>query len=967
MAVLPCCRNDGYSGFRGLALNQFGQRFQMWFSSLPLWGRAVVVSVLALVAGGLTFGNRSGLELEDVVRFLPLIGAALALGGVGGFLGWKWLERRRFEKQMALNEELARHGVVRLTLPPRGGKDVSWKKIADQAESFATFVAAALRQFPDMHIALEIVGAAEGTLIEVWTPEEVMPTIIQGLLSAFSEPEVQIRQPKMVLKGVDDPLANLDPGTQWAVLGLAQKASYPLKQANEFSADSLASVLAALVRSPGMGRVGVQFILKAPDERWNVSAQRSLQQMRLAMAQQRSTLRASGDRQRLAALEQKADALTGVAVTTVVFAEPKSADRISRVVMAIVGSTRSPYNTLRVVAQGQGAKRVCGRHFDYRVGKSTILSAEEMASLWHIPRAGTGDVVLARGVYIPPPPQVVTIERPPFRPDRRILGKGITKTGDEVFIFWEHGFDTLVHSFICGPTGAGKSTLIALLAVQDICAGYGGILMEPHRDLTLAIIDSVPASRSGDVIWINPTNPHRSFGINLMDCSDENRDAAASAFSAALQKIVGGEWERAVQMKRLLSNAVLALVEGEERATMLHLMAFFRHEDYRARVLERVENPVVRDFWEVDFNTAWAKADKTEATKPVFNRVEPLLSRPMMRHVVSQSRTTLPMRQMIDAGKVILIDLSARDPRIGKDNAEALGTLVVALVWSTAAARVKHTFRLPMYFWIDEFQNYVTPEFVEILAEARGFGLGVNMATQYYERLPDWMRQAVLSNCRTKVTSGVESPDEARLMTRIFGRNEDEVRSMDAYTYLARVCSGRSASDTFTLIGFPPLGKEKNRIDPDRLYRAMVMANGGKPPLPADHGGVPFDFFDGVAPMDGGERSVWEKHQQAMRGLGVKERAEYLAGLDEGAWEEYRRLRRQADYEEYRELLDKPDLVPDTGEVPDDGAPISGKARRIRRLSSLQVEVPRDEIEAERLRLQATIQQASEWLDGIAF
>jgi hypothetical protein len=299
------------------------------------------------------------------------------------------------------------------------------------------------------------------------------------------------------------------------------------------------------------------------------------------------------------------------------------------------------------------------------------------------------------------------------------------------------------------------------------------------------------------------------------------------------------------------------------------------------------------------------------------------------------------MRQIMDAGKVVLVDLAAKDPRVGKENAEAIGTLVVAMVWAAASSRVKETFPIPTSFWVDEFQTTVTTDFVDILAEARGFGLGLNLATQYYSRLPEWMQQAVLANCRTKVTGSIESPDEARLMRNIFLIDGEQLRTMDAYTYMVRVSAQRRSTDSFTMMGLPPLNG-------DKLRRAYMQANGGKMKTPADLGGQPFDFFEGVTPMQSeAERTAWEQHRRAMQGKTIAERAVYLAGLPEDDYDTYRALRRQVDKAEYDDLLAHSERIPD-------------KADRIRRLSSLQVEVPRDEIEAYRLKLEASVKSATE-------
>ncbi len=925
-----------------------------WFQSLPIGGKIVVGGLGGLSAAVLIGAKELGIPLTDLVGYAPALGVAAGVSAGAGLGGWFWWQQRQRAQQDAQNVELAKTGRTCLILPPRGDAQ-PWKAMASQAQTFAGHVATALRQFPDSHVALEIVGSQAGTVFQVWAPEKLYPILEQLLLASF--PEAQLRQPHTLLDR-PDALADLAKNTAWSRLKLERNPANPLKTAGEFPDDALASLMATLARTPGMGRIGIQLILKAPNRKWNQAGWQEARKLRQQSSEIPAGQRSESFRKRLEALERKLEALTTVSANVVIFAEPRSMARLPQLRMALTNSVESAHNYLKEAAQGQGPEILQGRHFDPRTGQNTVFSADELASLWHVSRAG--DAITARGVYLAPPPEVVTLKRPPFDPRFRVLGECLMKTGEKGFARWPHGFDTLVHSFWCGPTGIGKSTLLAFQIVQDLCAGYGAILMEPHRDLTLSVIDAVPQDRLGDVIWINPTGKDRSFGVNLLDYGgDPNRREIVSAdFNAVLKKMLGNDYE-GIRMGRLLRNAIHALVEAEAKPTMLHLLAFLQSADYRETALAAVENPIIRAFWEDEF-TQWSASVQSTSLGPVLNRVEPLLTRMMTRHVVAQSTTTLPLRQLMDAGKIILIDLSAKDKRIGDDNAKALGTLMIALVWAAASSRVKGTYPLPTYFWVDEFQEYVAEDFVNILAEARGFGLGLNLATQYYGRLPEWMRQAVLSNCRTKLAGAIESPDEARLMERIFSVPESQIRSLDAYTYLTRVSVNRRASDTFTLIGLPPLGKKADQINPALLREAFTRAHRGQPPMPSDHGAIPFDFFAGIAPLDPTERTQWTRHQTTLRSLDLAARAKYLAALPEAEWESYRRLRRQADLEEYQNLLAHPHLVPD---LPDfellseadrkQAKPLPPQARRIRRLSSLQAEVPRDEIEAERLRIRS--------------
>lgn len=943
----------------------FSQRIQNWFTAQSLPVRIAIFSVIAIPILAMTFFDLSPKEL---LAYLPYFGGLAAVGGVGGFVFWRWREKRALENQLALNAEIAAGAVcLRVALPDRAGGE-QWKKVAAQAETFTAFLATVLRQDPDQHLALEIVGSAEGTVLQVWAPESVFPTVLQGLLSAF--PEAQIREPKDVLKR-PDALTGLDPQTKWMVLGLAQKPCYPLRQAAEFPSDSLAFTLAAMGRQPGMGRMGVQFILKAPDNNWANAGAKEVQRSRAALDQQRAGLRSSGDKQRVAALEGKADTMTGSAATIVVFAEPQSEARLPHLVMAVTNAARSQFNGLKPIAEGSGAARVIGRHFEHSA-KTTVLSAEELAPLWHVPQGGLGDLLTARGAYLPPPPEVIVTTRPPFNYQHRILGQGYMPTGENVFVRWAYGdkdrFDTLVHGFFTGSTGSGKSTLMGNEIAQDIYwGGCSTVVIEPHRNLILTIIGSVPVEREQDVIWVNPTDPERTFGLNPLDYGGnlKLRPAISAAFVLALQKIMGeeGSSNKTPRMTSILSNSVDAVLEGVPQPTILHLAAFLRYEEYRESVLVGVRNPEVKAFWGKEFPEMGSR--QAEVLGPVFTRLRGLLTRMMTRQVLAQPMTTLPMRPMMDAGKIVLIDVSSSNPEVGDQNAAALGTLLVNAIWGAVKSRVKGSFILPGYLWIDEFHLFVTRDIEKMLAEARGFGLGVYLATQYYDQLPDWMRQAVLSNTWTKLVGRTNSPEEARLAARIFrGITETQIQTLPSFTYIATVAANKQTTDPFTLKTLPPL-------DPDKLRKAYLRANGGRLLIPEDYGAVPLDFFAEVPLPDAGDRRVWLQHQTAMRGKDLESRAEYLAGLSPDAMREYQAIRRMVDKEEYARLMHDPQLIPDVDlalsveEMDKISATVLSRIKRIRRLSSLQVERPRDEIRADDLRLEAETAAAENVMDDL--
>jgi len=928
-----------------------------WFAALPLPTRVVLIGLIVVPIGLFTFTDLTFAVIIGAWREIATAG--VGIGAVAG-AGWWYYQKTQRRKQEAINAKLAQEGQAALVLPLRGIGE-RWSKASKYAETFAANLATLTRQMPDSHLSLEIVGTQGGIYLQIWAPDATAQQgLVQNLLASFPN-LIQVRPPQSILRR-SDLLVDLHPQTQWATFELSQDAAYPLRQIGDFNTESLPSILAALMRQPEMGRIGFQMVLKAPGGGWKRKATRNAAQKRQALSEQRGSLRASGDREELKRLEAKADALTGSACTIRVFAEPQSAGRLKRMVSAIMSMTRSRHNALQVAAKGQGGDVVLGRHFDYGTRK-VVLSAEELAPLWHIPAENKG-VVTARGVQIPPPTEVITVKRPPFHPDHRILGRGMMDTGDQVFVKWRHGFDTRVHSFSVGPTGSGKSTLMLFLMLQDICSGYGTILMEPHRDLTLNVIDNLPPERARDVAWINPTDPkittfparlgmepwdlERTFGLNMLDYGGdaERIQGATRRFMFVVQMMLGGRtWDQMPRMKRILDSSLGAIMEGVEGTpTLMHLWRLIDAEEseYRDTLVERVRNPMVKTFWTSEYES-WNSGRKAEAFGPVRNRIQPLIQHRIVRHIVAQEHTTLPFLKLMDAGKTILIDLSANDERISEASG-ALGTMMITLLWAAAKSRVKHTYPVATYLWVDEFHNYVTRQFEQILAEARGFGLGVNAATQSYEQVPDFMQEALEANAWTKLTAALRSRSDARRMEQILDVPSEQLRTMERYTWAAQVSANRQTTDTFTVRALPPVmwpeqaGKGNVYLDAGKLHESFRQAGNGEMPHPEDRGGEPFDAFEGVGDLDAGDEATWKKHRDAMGGKDLDGRAEYLKDLSDDAWDEYRLIRQMMDKRWYQEIVSSPEGF-------------DGRRAWIRTMSALQLETPRDEIEAERLRL----------------
>ncbi|MBI3619453.1 type IV secretion system DNA-binding domain-containing protein, partial [Candidatus Peregrinibacteria bacterium] len=352
-----------------------------------------------------------------------------------------------------------------------------------------------------------------------------------------------------------------------------------------------------------------------------------------------------------------------------------------------------------------------------------VLSAEELATIWHVPnilvKTPNIDWVLSKQLE---PPVDLPISSTPDPssggggendPDLTILGQAVFRGHHETFGIRPD--DRRRHIYIIGKTGMGKSTLLENMIFSDIHAGKGVAVVDPHGDLIEAVLRFIPASRTNDVILFDPADKEFPVSFNMLQCEDaEQRVLVVSGLMSVFKKL----WPEAFsgRMEYILRNTLLALTEAENQS-MLGIMRMFSDAQFRAKILERVENHMVTSFWQDEFTT-WSEKYQTEALAAIQNKIGQLLSAPLIRNIVGQVVSKLDIRHAMDTGKIILMNLSKG--KLGEDNSAFLGSMFVTKFQLDAMSRadVPENDRRDFYLYVDEFQNFATESFATILSEA---------------------------------------------------------------------------------------------------------------------------------------------------------------------------------------------------------------------------------------------------------
>lgn len=324
--------------------------------------------------------------------------------------------------------------------------------------------------------------------------------------------------------------------------------------------------------------------------------------------------------------------------------------------------------------------------------------------------------------------------------------------------------DRLSHMYIIGKTGVGKSTLLETLAWQDFVAGRGFALVDPHGDLVEYLAERIGALDKKRVVYLNATDPWQPFGYNpLRRVREDKIPLAVSGLLETLKKIWPDAW--GVRMEHVLRNSLYALLE-REGSTLPDILALFTDDEFRREVTRGIRNPVVKQFWETEFEH-YPPRLRAEACAPIQNKLGALLSDPMLRRILVEPEIDLHFRRLMDEGTILLVNASKG--RLGEESALVLGSLIVSTLGLAAFTRAEAdpSARRPYFVYLDEFHNFTTLMLANMMSELRKYGIGLVLAHQYMHQLDLDIRHAVLGNAGTIIAFRV-GPEDAAILADEF-------------------------------------------------------------------------------------------------------------------------------------------------------------------------------------------------------
>ncbi|MFA6427460.1 MAG: type IV secretion system DNA-binding domain-containing protein [Candidatus Magasanikbacteria bacterium] len=359
------------------------------------------------------------------------------------------------------------------------------------------------------------------------------------------------------------------------------------------------------------------------------------------------------------------------------------------------------------------------------------------------------------------------------------------------------------HMYVVGKTGMGKTTMLENMVLDDIYEGHGVGIVDPHGDFAEKIIDYIPSNRINDVVYFNPGDVNNPIGFNILEVeTEEQKHLVASGLMAIFKKIWPDVWS--ARMEYILNNTLLALLDYPG-STLLGINRLLADKVYRRKVIKQLRDPVIKSFWQTEFAN-YEPRYAQEAVAPIQNKIGQFLSASVIRNMVAQVKSTINVRDIMDSGKIFIMNLSKG--RIGEDNSRLLGGMLITKIQLAAMERVdtpEHE-RKDFFLYVDEFQNFATPSFANILSEARKYRLSLVMAHQYITQLDEIVADAVFGNVGTIVAFRVGGADAEALVKEFTPAfTEEDIVNLAKYYIILKLMIDGVASQPFSALTMPPI------------------------------------------------------------------------------------------------------------------------------------------------------------------
>jgi hypothetical protein len=763
--------------------------------------------------------------MDIFVALIAVFVVLLIIAGIGAGVGYLliiWLRNRGREAQ-SLDSTL-----IQVTLP----RDNEIK--IDTAEqffaSFAGIKVSGMFSFLKYkpHISFEIVGMSEDIRFYIYAPNKYRDLVEKQVNASYPDAEIKIVDEKKAKEGYivgnEYNIFSKTGKVAFASFKLSDSNYKPIKTYKDLAVDSMSSITSVLAKmSIGEG-AAVQIIISGADSGWSKKGRKYIASTKKAESNP-ETAKYSADPKELEGIENKI-AKPGfyTAIRVVVSSSSQEAADAHLANIVSVFDQFSGINKFTKNKHWIKGNFISDFIYRYMPDRNMgILSSEELAGLFHFPNksVATPHIYWLNAKRAPAPAQI---------PDSGLFLGTSTFRGIAKPVFIQKD-DRRRHMYVIGKTGVGKSEFLKDMILQDIKNGEGVCFIDPH-DTIDKLLPLIPPERAEDVILFDPSDTQRPMGLNMLEAqTEEEKHYIVSSIVGLMYKlydpnktgIIGPRFEHAIR------NAMLTVM-SEKGSTFVEVVRALTDANFVQELLPKVTDPIVRRYW-TDQIAQTNDFHKSEVLDYIVSKFGRFVTDKMMRNIIGQSASAFDFRKVMDEGKILLVSLSKG--KIGEENASFLGLILVPKILVAAMSRqdIPEEKRRDFYLYVDEFQNFATPDFAQILSEARKYRLNLIVANQFIGQMDEEVKNAIFGNVGTLVSFRVGVTDANYLQHEfqpVF--TEGDLINVDVYNAYVKTIVHNEPVNPFSMDLTRDMAKEASLENPRvaELIRELSRLKYGK-------------------------------------------------------------------------------------------------------------------------------------------
>lgn len=656
-------------------------------------------------------------------------------------------------------------------------------------------------------ISFEIVAKLEDIRFYIWTPIQYKDLIEKQIHGAYPDAEI-LEIPEYNIFSEKGFVA-------YKSIQLRKENYYPIKTYKELPTDPLAAITSACAKMGKEEAAAIQLLISPAESTWQKTGRSFISETKKQESDPEKAKFAVSAKT-LEQVENKVSKPgfeTSVRIVCVGPDEASANAHLTNIMGAFeqFSSDLNGFGSRKIWRKGGFVEDFLYRYqplYNLFGNRISVLNSEELATIFHFPNKliTTPHIYWLYAKTAPAPADIPK--------EGLYLGlstyRGIKRP---VYISNE---DRLRHIYIIGKTGTGKSELLFDLILQDIREGKGVCFMDPHGDTIEDLLKVIPPERAEDVIYFNPADTERPMGLNLLEANTEDqKHFAATAVINMMYKlfdpyktgIVGPRFEHGVR------NAMLTAMV-EEGNTFVEVMRIMTDSKFTQELLPKITDPIVRRYW-TDQIAQTADFHKSEVLDYTVSKFGRFVTNRMIRNIIGQSKSSFSFREIMDSGKILFVNLSKGN--MGEENSSFLGLILVPRILMAAMSRadVPKEERRDFYLYVDEFQNFATPDFAVILSEARKYRLDLCVANQFIGQVDEEVKNAVFGNVGTIISFRIGVTD-ANYLQREFTPtfSEEDLLNIDKYHVYIKTTVNNEPVPSFSMDLTKDMNKQKEMMNP---------------------------------------------------------------------------------------------------------------------------------------------------------